>query len=171
MSIQRWCALTVVALIVVGSAAVLQASGPAGCYGIVEKVVLEPNDSAPERVQVWGVFAIGDGKAGDGYLEPRRGYLYFKLPESAAVSYRGSNVTSRTAALAEWNDLKSVAGSGEVIAFADRSSAASLKVHLAAEKTASPEFYPLFSGIAAVSGIKAPSTGVVSKLQEASKKK
>jgi len=36
----------------------VRASGPAGCYAIVEKVVLEPNDKAPERVQVWGVFAL-----------------------------------------------------------------------------------------------------------------
>ena len=67
--------------LVIGRGAVtLWASGPAGCYALLEKVVLEPNDMAPERIQVWGVFAISDGKSGLGYLELQRGYLYFVLP-------------------------------------------------------------------------------------------
>ena len=39
--------------LVIGRGAVtLWASGPAGCYALLEKVVLEPNDMAPERIQV-----------------------------------------------------------------------------------------------------------------------
>ena len=38
----------------------LFASGPVGIYGIVERVVFEPSEQAPERIQVWGAFAIVD---------------------------------------------------------------------------------------------------------------
>jgi len=34
----------------------LFASGRIGFYGIVEKVVFEPNETAPERIQIWGAF-------------------------------------------------------------------------------------------------------------------
>jgi hypothetical protein len=27
-------------------------------YAIVEKVVLEPNENSPERIQIWGVFSV-----------------------------------------------------------------------------------------------------------------
>ena len=36
----------------------LVASGPAGIYGVVSKVVFEPNDAAPERIQIWGAFTL-----------------------------------------------------------------------------------------------------------------
>lgn len=32
-----------------------------GLYGVIEKVVFEPNDTAPDRIQVWGTFAYVDG--------------------------------------------------------------------------------------------------------------
>jgi hypothetical protein len=57
-----------------------EASDPVGIYAIVEKVVFEPNDQAPERIQVWGAFALSDAQHGDGYLAPQRGYLYYSLP-------------------------------------------------------------------------------------------
>ena len=59
------------------------ASGPVGIYGIVERVVLEPNDNAPERLQVWGAFAYADGRSTSGLSASpaRRGYLYFRLPD------------------------------------------------------------------------------------------
>ncbi|MBW8895458.1 MAG: hypothetical protein JF613_04655 [Acidobacteria bacterium] len=40
----------------------LRASDMVGIYGIVEKVVLEPSDAAPQRVQVWGAFALAEGR-------------------------------------------------------------------------------------------------------------
>lgn len=84
------------------------ASGGAGIYGIVERVVFEPNAQAPERVQVWGAFAYVDGGVGSaGATSPvRRGFLYFKLPVSGAAQAR-----------VEWRDLQSVAGSGQAVAF------------------------------------------------------
>jgi hypothetical protein len=99
-----------------------QASGPVGIYGIVEKVVFEPNEQAPERIQVWGAFAYADGAlaprgAGDRALsvsQARRGYLYFKLP---AVIPGFTEQSQVEAAKREWADLKAVAGTGQAIAF------------------------------------------------------
>ena len=85
------------------------ASDPVGIYALVEKVVFEPNESAPERVQVWGAFALTDGRSGDGYLPAQRGFLYFTLKS-------GKEDTCRK----EWNDLKAVAGTGQGVGFGGR---------------------------------------------------
>ena len=69
-------------MVVLTGAAHLGASGPLGIYGIVEKVVFEPNEQAPERIQVWGAFAYVEGGVGQSSLtvsKPVRGYLYFRL--------------------------------------------------------------------------------------------
>ncbi|HET9943803.1 MAG TPA: hypothetical protein VFR05_10695 [Terriglobia bacterium] len=92
----------------------LQASGPVGVYGIVERVVFEPNERAPGRIQVWGAFAYADGAAGSLNISPaKRGYLYFTVPNRN----EGTNRVGPSAELAEWNDLKAVAGTGQAIAF------------------------------------------------------
>ena len=59
-------------------ASALFASGPVGLYGIIDKVVFEPNESAPERLQVWGAFAYADIQEsgnGLGISAAKRGYL------------------------------------------------------------------------------------------------
>jgi len=88
----------------------LLGSGPVGIYGIIEKIVFEPNEAVPERLQVWGAFAFVDGgPARDGAVSPvKRGYLYFKLPGDAA---------KQSTVKIEWADLKSVAGTGQAIGF------------------------------------------------------
>jgi hypothetical protein len=86
----------------------LTASGPVGIYGIIEKVVFEPNESAPERVQVWGAFAYVDGGPGGTAISAvKRGYLYFQ----------GSKNPTPAVELREWSDLKSVAGTGQAVGF------------------------------------------------------
>jgi hypothetical protein len=94
------------------AAATLSASGPIGVYAIVERVVFEPNESAAERVQVWGAFAYADGgPARLGAASPaRKGYMYFQLDPNASPAQRN---TVRT----EWADLKAVAGTGQAVAF------------------------------------------------------
>ena len=91
----------------------LVASGMIGIYGIVEKVVFEPNDKAPERVKVWGAFRFADPIAQKPPAMPEthdtvRGYVYFKLPSGNPRS---------AVVLKEWMDLKSLAGTGQAIAF------------------------------------------------------
>jgi hypothetical protein len=92
------------------------ASGPVGIYGIVEKVIFEPNEQAPERVQVWGAFAYADGTGGRALsISPaKRGYLYFRLPTVIPGSTEPSQVET---VRKEWADLKAVAGTGQAIAF------------------------------------------------------
>jgi len=91
----------------------LHASGPLGVFAIVERVAFEPNDSAPERVRVWGAFAFTDGAPQNarGVSAAKRGYMYFTLPTDAPSTIP----TIRR----EWTDLKSVAGSGQAIGFGD----------------------------------------------------
>lgn len=137
MKIVRICVVVVLAVTAV-AVSPLSASGPVGIYGIVERVVLEPNETAPERIQVWGVFAYVDGCRSSprwataapvecGVLSARaaadrpsglspveRGYLYFSLP---AVTPGLTTEADIVAARREWADLRSVAGTGEAIGF------------------------------------------------------
>jgi hypothetical protein len=87
----------------------LGASGRIGVYGIVEKVVFEPNEQAAERLQVWGAFAYADGGPTGAASAAKRGYLYFSLPSVDPAIAK----TIRT----EWADLKSVAGTGQAVGF------------------------------------------------------
>ena len=107
----------VIALTVVAWArAPLSASGLLGIYGIIEKVVFEPNDTAPERVQLWGAFAYSDG-VGEGFLnvsKAQKGYMYFRLPDPA----NGPRAVEAIQTIRnEWADLKSVAGKSQAVAF------------------------------------------------------
>ena len=94
----------------------VNASGALGIYGIVEKVVLEPDAKAPQRIQMWGAFAYVDGTAGEGLtVSPaKRGYLYFRLPTPADGFAIG---LQENAVLKEWADLQRVAGTGQAIGF------------------------------------------------------
>ena len=103
--------LTVLILLLATSA--LLASGQVGIYAVVSKVVFEPNDKAPERIQIWGAFTLVDGGTGTGgkMLTPQRGYLYFVLPTAA------ENANLREIALKEWADFKAIAGTNQAVAF------------------------------------------------------
>ena len=92
------------------------ASGRIGFYGIIEKVVFEPNDTAPERIQLWGAFAYVDGgAAANTAVSPvKRGYLYFRLRSDIPGFTSDAQAEQRKK---EWNDLKAVAGTGQAIGF------------------------------------------------------
>src|SRR5262245_55493901 len=139
MKSTKWGFLACICLGVLMMAPNVIASDPIGIYAIVEKVVLEPNDTAPERIQIWGVFALSDAYHGDNYLAPERGYLYYSLPGPRVQNQRYS-------ALAEWADLKKLAGSGQPIGFGGRYIVAG-RVRKAAEKPEKPDVYPVQMGI------------------------
>ena len=82
----------------------LWGSGQVGVYAIISKVVFEPNDTAPERIQLWGAFTFVENSTSQ-TLTPHRGYMYFRLSEP------------KETVLKEWADFKSVAGTGQAIAF------------------------------------------------------
>ncbi|MBK7585458.1 MAG: hypothetical protein IPI67_35395 [Myxococcales bacterium] len=71
------------ALGVVFSAAEAGASLPAGVWVKVQKVVFEPNATAPTKIQIHGVAMLYDKSTGTsyaGYTEPAFGYLYYDCP-------------------------------------------------------------------------------------------
>ena len=92
-------------------------------YGIIERVVMEPNEKSPERIKVWGAFTLlyanqepvrnWDGND-RGLYTPKRGFLYFKLPPVASGD---RTKAAQVAAKREWSDLKSVAGTGQAVMF------------------------------------------------------
>jgi len=123
-------------LILAACAAVpAHASDPVGIYAVVEKVLFEPNEVAPERIQIWGAFALTDGHSGDGYLPPQRGYLYFTLKP-------GKEDTCRK----EWNDLKAVAGTAQGVGFGGRYMPNG-RVRKPGEKAEAADVYPIMMGV------------------------
>jgi hypothetical protein len=163
MKVKQGFVMVLLCGLIASSAALLWASGPAGCYVIVDKIILEPNDSAPKRIQVWGLFSIADSKTGNTYLAPQTGYMYFELQAS-----------QEKPTLAEWADLKKVAGTESVIAFAQRYEWNG-RLRKASAKVESPEPYPVYNGITRVvtgqglGSIENP--GVAAQLLAAHKKK
>jgi hypothetical protein len=129
----------------------LSASGLLGIYGIVEKVIFEPSEKSPERIQIWGAFSfVNGGVEGSGTSKPQRGYLYFTLPFSSSID--------QLAAKTEWTDLKTVAGTGQAIGFGswfyggpfggfEQRTGADVRVRPESEKPANPAIYNTDAGI------------------------
>ena len=110
------------------------ASDPVGIYALVDKIVFEPNETSPERVQVWGAFAIAEGQ-GYSYKNAERGYMYYKVNSEKPAACRN-----------EWSDLKSVAGTGKIVAFGSRYwEKGSLRKNEA--KAENPDEYPIAMGL------------------------
>ena len=108
-------------------------SDPMGVYCRVDKVILEPAET-PERAQVWGVCAVANQN--DWYFQPPvAGYFYYTVP-----------AVRPDVARAEWQDLKSVAGTTEVVAFGRRYQPLG-RLRPGTEKPASPDIYPLHLGV------------------------
>jgi hypothetical protein len=112
-----------------------------GIHAVIEKVVFEPSEAAPERVQIWGAFIILSGTT------PTRGYLYLGLPAMAMYCPTcPSPENANEFAKKEWADLKSVAGTGQGVAFGYRFFQGRLRP--LSEKPQSPDRYPVFMGVA-----------------------
>ena len=113
------------------------ASDWTGIYARVDKVVFEPNAEAPERIQIWGAFAVATGGNRNTYDPAQRGYLYYTIkPGSEDVCKK------------EWADIKSVAGTSQIIAFGGRNHPR--RVRKAADKPTEPDVYPLDHGVSKV---------------------
>jgi hypothetical protein len=113
MSNRRFLTASAILAGVLAGAAVLSASGPIGIFGVIEKVVFEPDQANAERAQIWGAFVYAEGGITNqgGQVSPiRHGFLYFRLAPAAASAQ--TNLVR-----AEWRDLSSVAGTGQVVGF------------------------------------------------------
>jgi len=143
------------------TAATLSASDPIGIYALVDKVIFEPSEGAPQRVQIWGTFALAD-VVSRVYTKPQRGYLYYAVP-----------VGKEEIARKEWADLKSVAGTGTAVAFGARHSMLG-KVRPDSEKPGSPDVYNIggtgVSRINPVPGYQDNMNEIVAQLKAAMKK-
>jgi len=146
--------LAVVAVITALATVVLRASDPMGVYAIVDKVVVEPSSGPPQRIQIWGAFAIAQPDNPDDYGAAQRGYLYFTCPQGQADVCRN-----------EWSDVQSVAGKSTGIGFGARR-LNNGRVRKADEKPASPDEYPIRMGVVRVTG-RGGQNEVVAKLKAA----
>ena len=119
------------AALLAGAASAARASDPTGIYAFADRVVFEPSEAAPERIQVWGGFALAKTENRNDYHDAQRGYLYFKLrPGDETVCQK------------EWADLKSVAGTGQIVAFGSRSENKAITLRKAEAKLEKPDVYP-----------------------------
>lgn len=116
---------------------VVDASDRVGIYAVVDNVVFEPAAGTPERVQIWGAFAVAKPDDRDLYQPVQRGYLYFTAAESKHLAH------------AEWNDLRSLAGTRRIAAFSARFGQ-SVRVRRDDEQPRSPDRYTLGVGIQAI---------------------
>ena len=89
---------------------------PYGVYGMIDSVVFEPASGTPDRVQLWGAFAlanvVGVKNGQIDYIQigffhqPQRGYMYYTV-----------NRRDEAATRADWAALQSVAGTGKLVAW------------------------------------------------------
>jgi hypothetical protein len=106
-----------------------------GVYARIDKVVLEPNATAPERIQIWGAFAVASKEDRNSYQSAQRGFLYYSLAP-------GKEEVCRK----EWADLKTIAGTGDVIGFGSRDKPAG-RLRKSDDKPADPDTYPVGFGL------------------------
>ena len=129
------CATAVLAITVCVGA--VYASGPISVYALVDKVAFEPSADKPERIRIEGVFMTSEEGSSGGYSAPQRGYLYLALPKG-----------NQELALREWTDLKSIAGSRQVVGFGSNwYGRAGARVRKSDEEAKSPDEYPMGNGL------------------------
>jgi hypothetical protein len=113
-------------------------SDPVGVYALIDRVVMFPDTVSPTTVQLWGVFALSDGRSGDGYQTPQRGYMYYTLPPGGATAAR--------AARAEWSDHRAFAGQRLGTAYGSRYMSLG-RVRRPGDLLGNPDIYPLNIGL------------------------
>lgn len=134
----RLVALSLAGLAVLAAVS-LHASDRVAVYARIDKVVFAPDPVAPQTVQVFGVFSIAVPDNPNDYQPAARGYLHFKVEGDAAQVSR------------EWNDLKSVAGTGQIVAFGERYRMKA-RLHPDKEAPAAPDAYVTGTGVVKVNG-------------------
>lgn len=137
-----WGAMGVAAMGAMLVVTPVKASDPVGVYALIDRVVFEPNEATPKVVQVWGAFAIAvtpavrPYKLEDGYGKVQKGFLSFTCPAG-----------KMTVCSAEWADLKSVAGTDDVVGFGTRWNQRPPRVRQANESGAAPDSYETNIGV------------------------
>lgn len=83
----------------------VRAGGPPPLCMAVDNIVLEPNDQAPTRIQIWGTFMQLQLPGGH-YGPPVRGYLYYTAAPGKEKECRK-----------EWAALKKLVAEDRIVAF------------------------------------------------------
>ncbi len=115
-----------------------QASDWIGVYARIDKVVFEPNEASPERIQIWGAFVLATKEDRNNYDPAARGYLYYAIKPGQEDACRK-----------EWADLKRIAGTDAVIGLGVRNRPSRLRK--AGVKPTDPDVYPVGSGLVKMS--------------------
>jgi hypothetical protein len=148
MKMKRWSICILICAVVALASIEIWASGPVAVYALVDKVVFEPNEEKPERVQIWGAFSLAAEPYSANYSSPQKGYLYYKLDDMTTVEQ-----STRAA----WADIKKVAGTGEAIAFGGGFiSKGSGKLRKLTDKPGSPDPYPVGNPVVRLGSAQAP---------------
>jgi hypothetical protein len=82
-----------------------RAGGPPPVCMAVDKLVFEPNEDAPTRIQIWGTFALLNGTRG-AYAEPVHRYLYYAATPGKEAECRK-----------EWAKLKKLVAEQHVVTY------------------------------------------------------
>jgi hypothetical protein len=95
-----------VCLLSLAPATVLAKNVSVGIYAVVDQVTFEPDSASPSFVRISGVFVVPVPMSSGSYGTPQRGYLYFQIRPGMEQ------------ARADWDELTSIAGTGQVVGFA-----------------------------------------------------
>ena len=128
---------------------------PVGAYCMLDQVVLDPDDVAPTRIQMWGAFAAADASATSGYARVSRGYMYYTCPPGHSAACRS-----------EWADLRWISGTGKAIGYGLREKPMG-RLRRQDEAVASPDPYPLDGGLVKVESKDPTFTDLVAQLKAA----
>ena len=94
MRLLRTIGVVVVGVVLASGSMV--ASDPIGVIAIITKVQMEPNDQAPERIKLWGAFAVPrPGSRTSEDSRRKKGVMYFKLPPGREAKLGTSGRTSK----------------------------------------------------------------------------
>ena len=110
-----------------------------GIYARIDKVVFEPDATAPDRIQIWGAFALASKQDRNSYDPVKRGYLYYSLKP-------GKEDVCRK----EWADLKAIAGTDQIIGFGSRDLPPG-RLRKTDERPADPDVYSVGFGLVKMS--------------------
>lgn len=136
--------LVVAALVLsLASTSVIAKNATIGIYAIIDEVTFEPDGPPPNFIRISGVFVVPVPISSGQYRSPQRGYLYFRIPPGMEQATRK-----------DWNELKTLAGTGRAVGFGqywvpipndpqgNAYQSLEVRVHTDGD-AASPEVYPL----------------------------
>lgn len=89
---------------------------PHGVYAVVDSVIFEPSAGTPERVRLWGSFALANVV---GMKDGKIDYIQFGHfhPPQPGFMYYSVNPRDETGTRADWAELKEIAGTGQAAAW------------------------------------------------------